>query len=153
MTAILWNLLYDNWLSWRRERTQADHNKVSRMQASLVLDKVCCVKPSDKKNTMRINHNISNLQNKGHLTFVRPSELSAGDLSDKVGTKTDSSSLSIYIWCTCGHTFAICCGNGDKIWLTAVWIAHKEDRSVPSPFHSWSKPPAFIFLQKLCVMR
>lgn len=48
------------------------------------------------------------------------------------------------------HTHAVCCGNGNTIWLTAVWMTHKEDRIVPWHFHSWSKPPLYIFLQK-CV--
>lgn len=56
---------------------------------------------------------------------------------------------SIYVVC---HTYAICCGYGDTIWLTAVWTTHKEDRSVPSHFHSWSKCPVYIFLQKWCVV-
>lgn len=35
------------------------------------------------------------------------------------------------------HTYAICCGNKNTIWLTAVRTTHKEDRIVPSHFHSW----------------
>ena len=74
---------------------------------------------------------------KSHSTFVTLRQFSAGELSGKFGKKA-----VLYVVC---HTYSICCGNRNTIWLTAVWTTHKDDRSVPSHFHSCSKTSSVHF--------
>lgn len=138
--------LYDECLSWRGGRTQSRclfASKPGPNKVSDTLDEVCRLYPCVRSLEICAKSGTSSQLSR----HIREPVSVLGEGSEWQSWQRNRPA------CGMPHTPAVCCGNGNTIWLTAVWTTHKEHRRVPWHFHSWAKPPLYIFLQKQRVLR